>query len=75
MISEGSCDTEDRSNDAENSALHHKNKYNLKSIKIERSYFKLQYYFTTSLFLVFFRSNNSLGVKNKYKSYQSCTNF
>ncbi len=25
-ISEGSCDTEDRSNYAENSALHHKNK-------------------------------------------------
>ncbi len=25
MISEGSCDTEDSSNDAENSALHHKN--------------------------------------------------
>ncbi len=25
MISEGSCDTEDWSNDAENSALHHKN--------------------------------------------------
>ncbi len=27
MISEGSCDTEDWSNDAENSALHHKNIY------------------------------------------------
>ncbi len=26
MISEGSCDTEDWSNDAENSALHHRNK-------------------------------------------------
>ncbi len=25
-ISEGSCDTEDWSNDAENSALHHRNK-------------------------------------------------
>ncbi len=25
MISEGSCDTEDSSNDAENSALHHRN--------------------------------------------------
>ncbi len=30
MISEGSCDTEDWSNDTENSALHHKNKSNLK---------------------------------------------
>ncbi len=28
MISEESSDTEDRSNDAENSALHHKNKLN-----------------------------------------------
>ncbi len=28
MISEGSCDTEDWSNDAENSALHHRNKNN-----------------------------------------------
>ncbi len=26
MISEGSCDTEDQSNDAENSALHNSNK-------------------------------------------------
>ncbi len=26
MISEGSCDSEDWSNDAENSALHHRNK-------------------------------------------------
>ncbi len=26
MISEGSCDTKDWSNDAENSALHHRNK-------------------------------------------------
>ncbi len=30
MISEGSCDTEDRSNDAENSALIHRNKLYLK---------------------------------------------
>ncbi len=27
LISEGSCDTEDWSNDAENSALHHRNKW------------------------------------------------
>ncbi len=31
MISEGSCDTEDWSNDAENSALHHKNKLHFKT--------------------------------------------
>ncbi len=30
MISEGSCDTEDMSNDAENSALHHRNKLDFK---------------------------------------------
>jgi len=29
MISEGSCDTEDWSNDAENSALHLRNKCNI----------------------------------------------
>jgi len=32
MISEASCDTEDWSNDAENSALHHRNKLHLKII-------------------------------------------
>ncbi len=44
MISEGSCNTEDWSNDAENTALHHRNKlqYILKYIKIENIYFKLQ---------------------------------
>ncbi len=30
MISEGSCDTEAWSNDAENSALHHMNKLHIK---------------------------------------------
>ncbi len=30
MISEGSCDTEDWSNDAENSAAHHRNKLSFK---------------------------------------------
>ncbi len=30
MISEGSCDTEDWSNDAENSGLHNRNKLHLK---------------------------------------------
>ncbi len=42
IISERSCDTEDWSNDAENSALHHRNKLHFKYIKIENSYFKLQ---------------------------------
>ncbi len=35
MISEGSCDTEDWSNDAEISALHHRNKLHIK-IKTSR---------------------------------------
>ncbi len=40
MISEGSCDPEDWSNDAENSALITKIYYSLKYIQIESSYFK-----------------------------------
>ncbi len=53
MISEGSCDTEDCSNDVENSA-----KYS----KIEYSYFKMQNYFTILQFLLYFLSNKcSLG--------------
>ncbi len=41
MISEGSCDTEDWSNDAENSALHHRSKLHFKKyIQIESIYFK-----------------------------------
>ncbi len=35
MISEGSCDTEDWSNNAENPVLHHRNKLHLKYIKVE----------------------------------------
>ncbi len=44
MISEGSCDTEDWSNDAENSALITEINYILeyKYIKIENRHFKLQ---------------------------------
>ncbi len=42
MISEGSCDTEDLINDAENSALITEINFILKYIKIENCYFKLQ---------------------------------
>ncbi len=42
MISEASCDTEDWSNDAENSALIREIHSILKYIKIENCYFKLQ---------------------------------
>ncbi len=41
MISEGSCDTEDWSNDAENSALITGINYSLIYIQIESRYFKL----------------------------------
>ncbi len=41
MNSEESCDAEDWSNDAENSALHHRNTFYFKYIQIENSYFKL----------------------------------
>ncbi len=41
MISEGSCDTEDWSNDAENSALITGINYTLQYILIENSYFEL----------------------------------
>ncbi len=40
MISEGSCDTEDWSNDAENTALNHRN-CTLQYIQIENIYIKL----------------------------------
>ncbi len=40
LVSEVSCDTEDWSNDAENSAAHHRNKLHF-SIHTENSYFKL----------------------------------
>ncbi len=40
MISEGSCDTEDWSNDAENSVLITGINYILKYIQIESCYFK-----------------------------------
>ncbi len=40
MISEGSCDTEDWSNDAENTALIPEINYILNSIQIESCYFK-----------------------------------
>ena len=41
MISEGSCDTENWSNDAENSALHHRNKLFFKVYSNKYYYFKL----------------------------------
>ncbi len=57
MISDGSCDTEDWSNDAENSYLITGTNYILQYIHIENSYFKLQNYFTI---LLYFWSNKCI---------------
>ncbi len=54
MISEGSCDTEDWSNDAENSALITGINYILQYTIIENSYFESQYYFTILYFFLIF---------------------
>ncbi len=54
MISEASCDTEDWSNDAENSALITEINYISKYIQIEKSYFKYWKYFTILLLLLHF---------------------
>ncbi len=67
MISKGSCDTEDWSNDAENSALHHKNKLHYKVIIIENSSFKL-HCFTILLFLLYFDQINAALVNNQLKN-------
>ncbi len=57
MTSDASYDTEDWSNDAENSGLHHKNKSHFNIyIQIENSYFKFDKYFTL---LLYFWSNNA----------------
>ncbi len=45
MISEGSCDTEDWINDAENSALITAINYILLYVHIENSYFNAEYVF------------------------------
>ncbi len=45
MISERSCDTEDWSNDAEDSALQQKNKLHFNMYSYRNTYFKLKYFF------------------------------
>ncbi len=65
MISEGSYDTEDWSDDAENSALITGINYILYYIKIENSSFKLQYNFTKFLFLLHFSLNKCILSKHK----------
>ncbi len=47
---EGSCDTEDWSNDAEKCLCHHRNK-NFKCIKTENKYFSIVIFYNISLLL------------------------
>jgi len=55
--SEGSCDTEDWSNDAENSALITGINYILIYIHIENTHCELENIFTIFLFLLYFWAN------------------
>ncbi len=54
MISEGSCDTEDWRNDAENSALHHRNKLLFKIYSKRKELFEIVIIFhNITVFTVF----------------------
>ncbi len=65
MISEGSCDTEDWSNDTEKSALHHRNKLHFKlHIKIEKKIFDIAIiYHNITVFTEFFDQIHVMLVK------------
>ncbi len=63
MISEGSCDTEDWSNDAENPALHNGNKLHFTIYSERKRLFEFVKHFTK---LLYFLSNKcSLGVHKR----------
>ncbi len=66
MISEGSCDSEDWSNDAENSALITEINVILKYIKIENCYFKLQYFPKKRFFLCIFDQIDTALMSRKH---------
>ncbi len=59
MISEGSRDTEDWRDAAENTALYHGNTFHVKYIQMENHYLKLCYYFTILLFYCIFDQINA----------------
>ncbi len=62
MISEESCDTEDWSNDAENSALHHRNELHFTIYSNRKQLFKIVIIFHILCFSQYFSSNKcSLG--------------
>jgi len=61
MISEGSCDTEDWSNDGENSGLHHRNKLHFKIYSNRKQFFDIVIIFNNitvfTLFLIKYKTN------------------
>ncbi len=63
MISEGSCDTEDCSNDAENSALHQRKKKHFKWYSNRKQLFKLWEIHNIAALLYF--ESNKCSLKNK----------
>ncbi len=65
MISERSCDTTDWSNDAENSALHHSNKYNFKFVLKQKTTFLIVRIFHNFIVFIYFWSNKCSLSENK----------
>ncbi len=62
MISEGSCDTEDWSNVAENSALHHRNKLYFKEYKNRKPILEIaiRFHNITVFFCIYDQINTAL---------------
>ncbi len=74
MISEGSRDTKDWSNDTENTAVITGMNYILKYIKIENGYFKLEQYFTLLFYCTFDQMQPVWALETSLKSLTSyCT--
>ncbi len=85
MISEGSCDTEDWSNDAENSALQQNNKLQFKTLKWKTLILNcntiLQYYCfwsnkcSLSEHNIFFKNIKKILLKKKVKRFNNNKKF
>ncbi len=74
MISEGSCDTEDWSNDAENSVLHHRNKLYFKEYKNRKPILEIAIRFHNIIvFLMYFWSNKYSLDKTPLKTLKNLT--
>ncbi len=67
MISEDHV-TQDWSNDAENTALITEINYILTYIHTEHSYFKIKYFFTILLFLLYFCSHNRRAEETSFRN-------